>query len=150
MLNDQLDELGFEAEDMSFADELKQMAVFSTDGEDEERLKTYILAQVPANLKSDLDAYILNRTATFAARRQGGAVQSISAEADRTAVLRFYGYLQRLQRVPQGADLSISLLCRSSAVQTWATSLRATRRGCRTRNSASSARSPTTSTASSR
>jgi hypothetical protein len=58
LLNDQLDELGFEAEDMSFADELKQMAVFSTDGEDEERLKTYILAQVPANLKSDLDAYI--------------------------------------------------------------------------------------------
>ena len=113
LLNDQLDELGFEAEDMSFADELKQMAVFSTDGEDEERLKTYILAQVPANLKSDLDAYILNRTATFAARRQGGAVQSISAEADRTAVLRFYGYLQRLQRVPQGADLSISLLCRA-------------------------------------
>ena len=56
LLNDQLDELGFEAEDMSFADELKQMAVFSTDGEDEERLKTYILAQVPANLKSDLDA----------------------------------------------------------------------------------------------
>ena len=113
LLNDQLDELGFEAEDMSFADELKQMAVFSTDGEDEERLKTYILAQVPANLKSDLDAYILNRTATFAARRQGGAVQSISAEADRTALLRFYGYLQRLQRVPQGADLSISLLCRA-------------------------------------
>eukprot|EP00966_Prymnesium_polylepis_P240349 5558229-Prymnesium_polylepis.1 len=37
---------------MSFADELKQMAVFSTDGEDEERLKTYILAQVPANLRA--------------------------------------------------------------------------------------------------
>eukprot|EP00966_Prymnesium_polylepis_P179173 4148236-Prymnesium_polylepis.1 len=34
-----LDELGFEAEDLSFADELKLMAVFSTDGEDEERLK---------------------------------------------------------------------------------------------------------------
>ena len=95
MLNDQLDELGFEAEDMSFADELKQMAVFSTDGEDEERLKTYILARVAPLLKTDLDAYILNRTATFAARRQGGAVQSISAEADRTALLRFYGYIPR-------------------------------------------------------
>jgi len=113
VLKDQLDELGFEAEDLSFADELKTMAAFSTDGEDDERLKTYILARVPANLKSDLDAYILHRTATFAARRQGGAVQSISAEADRTALLRFYGYLERLQRVPQGADLSISLLCRT-------------------------------------
>ena len=100
VLKDQLDELGFEAEDLSFADELKTMAAFSTDGEDDERLKTYILARVPANLKSDLDAYILHRTATFAARRQGGAVQSISAEADRTALLRFYGYLERLQRVP--------------------------------------------------
>ena len=40
-------------------------------------------------------------------------MQSISAEADRTALLRFLGlYLDRLQRVPQGADLSISLLCR--------------------------------------
>ena len=83
------------------------------DGENEERLKTYILERVPPTLKSDLDAFILNRTATFAARRQGGAVQSISAEADRTAVLRFFGYLHRLQRIPQGADLSISLLCRA-------------------------------------
>ena len=113
VLNDQLDELGFEAEDLSFADELKTMAVFSTDGEDEERLKTYILTRVPPSLKSDLDAFILTRTATFAARRQGGAVQSISAEADRTAVLRFFGYLERLQRIPQGADLSIGLLLRA-------------------------------------
>jgi hypothetical protein len=116
--------LGFEAEDMSFADELKTMAVFSTDGEDEERLKTYILSPMPPSLKSVLDAYILNRTETFAARRQGGAVQSISAEADRTAVLRFFGYLNRLQRVPQGADLSINLLCRADLgdlVQAYAT-----------------------------
>eukprot|EP00966_Prymnesium_polylepis_P093715 2168391-Prymnesium_polylepis.1 len=35
LLNDLLDELGFEAEDMSFADELKTMAIFSTDGEDD-------------------------------------------------------------------------------------------------------------------
>jgi hypothetical protein len=124
LLEDKLDELGFEAEDVSFADELKQMAVFSTDNEDDERLKTYILARVPPALKSDLDVYILNRTATFAARRQGGAVQSISAEADRTALLRFFGYLERLQRVPQGADLAIDLLCRADLgdlVQDYAT-----------------------------
>jgi len=36
---------------------------------------------------------MLNRTETFAARRQGGAVQSISAEADNTALLRFYGWM---------------------------------------------------------
>ena len=39
--------LGFEAEEISFADELKTMAVFSTDKEDDERLKTYILERVP-------------------------------------------------------------------------------------------------------
>ena len=39
-------------------------------------------------------------------------------------MLRFYGYLQRLQRVPQGADFSISLLCRADLgdlVQLYAT-----------------------------
>ena len=113
VLNEQLDEQGFEAEDLSFADELTMMATFSTDQEDDERLKTYILQRVPPLLKSDLDMYLLARTATFAARRQGGAVQSISAESDRTALLRFYGYLERMQRVPEGADLYISLLCRA-------------------------------------
>ena len=91
VLNDQVDEMAFEAEDLSFADDLKTMAVFSTIKEDDERLKTYILARIPPMLKTDLDAYLLHRTATFSARRQGGAVQSISAEADRTALLRFYG-----------------------------------------------------------
>ena len=56
---------------------------------------------------------LVSEQAVEHARRQGGAVQSISAEADRTALLRFYGYLERLQRVPQGADLSISFLCRT-------------------------------------
>ena len=113
VLNEQLDEQGFEAEDLSFADELTMMATFSTDQEDDERLKTYILQRVPPLLKSDLDMYLLARTATFAARRQGGAVQSISAESDRTALLRFYGYLERMQRVPDGANLYIDLLCRA-------------------------------------
>jgi len=124
LLNEKLDEVGFEAEDISFADELKTMAVFSNDTEDEERLKIYILERVPPALKSELDTYILHRTATFAARRQGGAVQSISAEADRTALLRFFGYLQRLQRVPEGAELSLKLLCRpdlGDLVQAYAT-----------------------------
>lgn len=124
VLNDKLDEQAFEAEDISFADELKTMAVFSADKEDDDRVKTYILARVPPMLKTDLDTYLLCRTATFAARRQGGAVQSISAEADRTALLRFYGYLERLQRLPQGADLSINLLCRADLgdlVQDYAT-----------------------------
>ena len=83
VLDEKLDEQGFEAEDLSFADELTMMATFSTDQEDDERLKTYILQRVPPLLKSDLDMYLLARTATFAARRQGGAVQSISAESDR-------------------------------------------------------------------
>ena len=42
---------------------------------------------------------------TFSARRQGGAVQSFSAEADKTALLRFYGFFQRTDRVPAGEFL---------------------------------------------
>ena len=92
ILNEQLDEQNFEAEEMSFAQELLTMPAFSTDKEDEDRLKTYILQRVPPMLKSELDAYLLYRTDTFAARRQGGAVQSVSAEADSTSLLRFFGW----------------------------------------------------------
>ena len=52
LLNEQINNEGdFEAEDMSFAMELTTMPPFSTDTEDEERLKTYILQHVPAALK---------------------------------------------------------------------------------------------------
>ena len=67
------------------------MSTFSAVAADEERMKTYILSPVPSILKRELDEYIVFRTSTFAARRQGGAVQSVSAEADKTALLRFYG-----------------------------------------------------------
>ena len=45
------------------------------------------------------------RTATFAARRAGGRVESISAEGDKTALLRFFGYLTNTNRVPGGVLL---------------------------------------------
>ena len=61
------------AEEMSFAVELQTMPAFSSDKDDEERLKTYILQRVPPGLKGDLDAYLLYRTETFAARRAGAA-----------------------------------------------------------------------------
>ena len=64
ILNEQLDEQNFEAEEMSFAQELLTMPAFSTDKEDEDRLKTYILQRVPPMLKSELDAYLLYRTET--------------------------------------------------------------------------------------
>ena len=56
-----------------------------------------------------LGGHSVFRTSTFAARRQGGAVQSISAESDKTALLRFFGYMHRLGRLPQGQLLT----CRS-------------------------------------
>ena len=68
------------------------MPAFSVDKDDETRLKTYILQNVPPLLKKELDTYLLYRTETFAARRAGGAVQSISAEADNMALLRFFGW----------------------------------------------------------
>ena len=96
---------------------------------DEQRLATYILTghSVSPQLKRELGAFLSYRTATFAARRQGGAVQSISAEADKTALLRFYGYLERLNRIPENQLLTIAVpLCkvRLSAASAWAQSVR--------------------------
>jgi hypothetical protein len=109
-LNEKLDDAGFEAEEMSFAQELQTMPAFSSDKDDDERLKTYILQRVPPMLKTELERYLLYRTETFAARRQGGAVQSISAEADNTALLRFFGWMQATNR-PTTAD-SITFMIR--------------------------------------
>jgi hypothetical protein len=109
LLNEQLDEQGFEAEEMSFAQELMTMPAFSADADDETRLKTYTLTRVPPLLKSELEQYTLHRTATFAARRQGGAVQSISAETDCNALLRFYGWMAATHRADVGGDFSFML-----------------------------------------
>ena len=68
-------------------------------------MSTYIMTPVPSILKSELSEYIKYRTSTFAARRQGGAVQSISAEADKTSLLRFFGYMQRTNRIPADQPL---------------------------------------------
>ena len=123
-LEEQIEAQGdFEAEELSFAEELTRMPAFAPIQDDEARMSTYILQRVPPILKSELDAYITYRTATFAARRQGGAVQSISAEADKTALLRFLGYLQRTNRMPEGASLNLFFLLRAdlgSMVQEYA------------------------------
>ena len=136
-LNDKLEALEaeqvFEVEELSFAEELTQMPVFSAVQDDEERMKTYILNPVPSILKKELDEYIVYRTATFSARRQGAAVQSISAEGDKTALLRFFGYLDRNHRIPEGALLYLPFMIRSDLgdiVQEYASWLQNTQR-CR-------------------
>jgi hypothetical protein len=115
VLNERLDDMNWEAEEMTFAQELTSMPVFQAVADDEQRIGTYTLRpnMISPVLKRELNAYIFFRTATFAARRQGGAVQSISAEADRTHLLRFFGYLDRLNRIPDGELLLISLLSRA-------------------------------------
>ena len=73
------------------------------------------------------------RTSTFAARRAGGAVQSISAECDKTALLRFYGYLTRTHRIPEGALMYLPFMIRADLgdiVQQYALWLQNTQR-CR-------------------
>ena len=47
VLEEKLDDSNFEAEEMSFAQELTTMPDFSTDKDDDERLKTYILQRIP-------------------------------------------------------------------------------------------------------
>jgi hypothetical protein len=112
VLEEKLDDLDFEAEELSFAEELTTMPAFTSDHDDEKRMKVYIMQRVPPILKSELDGYITYRTATFAARRQGGAVQSVSAEQDKTALLRFFGYLEKTRRLPEGAMLYLDFLNR--------------------------------------
>ena len=109
VLEEKLDDSNFEAEEMSFAQELTTMPEFSTDKDDDERLKTYILQRIPPMLKRELDRYLLYRTETFAARRAGGAVQSISAEADNTALLRFFGWMSATVRPLVGDSLEFML-----------------------------------------
>ena len=110
VLEEKLDDANFEADESSFASELMTMPAFSADKDDDARLKTYILQRVPPMLKKELDSYLLFRTQTFAARRAGGAVQSISAETDTTALLRFYGWMAATNR-PVLAD-SITFMIR--------------------------------------
>ena len=57
VLKEKLDDANFEAEEMSFAQELQTMPAFSAEKDDETRLKTYILQNVPPMLKKELDTY---------------------------------------------------------------------------------------------
>ena len=109
LLNEQLDEQGFELDEQSFAQELMTMPSFVSDADDETRLKTYVLQRVPPGLRKELDTYLIHRTETFAARRQGAAVQSISAETDVNALLRFFGWQAATHRADVGGDLSFML-----------------------------------------
>ena len=107
------------------------MPTFQAIPDDEQRMATYILQSVPAMLKAELNEFISYRTATFAAKRQGGAVQSISAEADKTALLRFLGYLDKTNRMPDGAALSIVFMIREDlgdVVEAYATWLQHTQK----------------------
>ena len=61
------------------------MAKFTTVAADDEKMLSYALSPVPVPLQREIDAFILHRTATFAARRAGGAVVSVSAEGDKQA-----------------------------------------------------------------
>ena len=114
LLDEQLEAHGdIEAEDVTFSEELQQMAKFSSDSDDEEKMLRYALNPVPAALKTSMEGYITSRTAVFAARRAGGATASTTAESDVQSLYRFYGWMQRTNRVPHGASMGLSLLERA-------------------------------------
>eukprot|EP00966_Prymnesium_polylepis_P134263 3103621-Prymnesium_polylepis.1 len=93
----------------SFAEELQQMAPFTGDAEEEGRMRSYAITNPPAMLTSELKAYVAARTSVFDSRRSGSAVVSATVEGDTQSVLRFFGYLQRTHRVPEGAWLYPSM-----------------------------------------
>ena len=69
---EQFDE-GFEAEEKTFAEELMDMPKFCGEKTDDQKMAVYALAKqkVTPTLRRQLEAYVLHRTATFAARRCG-------------------------------------------------------------------------------
>ena len=75
-----------------------------------------------------LSKYVATRTAVFDARRSGSAVVSVTVEGDTQSVLRFFGFLQRTNRTPEGACFYLSsFLVRSdlgNLVQAYAERLR--------------------------
>ena len=96
VLLDAIDEHGYEAEEMTFAEELTTEAPFVPTAEDETKLKQYALSPVPSILRSELDQYIRHRCATFAAKRSGAAVVSATAEHDTQSLLKCERALHRL------------------------------------------------------
>ena len=66
LLDEKLDDANFEAEEMSFAQELQTMPIFSADRDDEARLKTYILQRVPPMLKKELGDFSGQRRSPLA------------------------------------------------------------------------------------
>lgn len=112
VLLDKIDDHGYEAEEMSFAEELTMEAPFTPTVEDETKLKQYALSPVPAILKSELNSYIRQRCAVFASKRSGAAVVSATAEHDTQSLLKFYGWMARYNKIPEGQLLHLSLLGR--------------------------------------
>ena len=112
----------------SFTEELQKMAPFAASAEEEGRMKAYAMANPPAMLTSELKAYVSARTSVFDARRSGSAVVSTTVEGETQSILRFFGFLQRTNRVPDGAFLYVSeFLVRADLgdlVQTYAEWLR--------------------------
>ena len=112
LLQDQLDEHGFEAEDFTLAEELTQVSSFVDSAADEAKIRQYALVPLQS-LKSQLAAYVAHRTAVFAARRTGGSVVNATAEHDTQCLLRFFGWMHRVGGVPDGATLDITFLARA-------------------------------------
>ena len=110
VLEEQLEEHTFEAEDQSFAQELTSMAAFASTPADDAKLRNVQLSPVPTNLARQLDSFLAHRTSVFAARRQGAAVVDSSCESDKASLLRFFGWLKTTDRVPEGGELSLDLL----------------------------------------
>ena len=112
LLQDQLDEHGFEAEDFTIAEELTQVNVFVSTAGDEQKLQTYSLNPTQS-LRSQLASYVDHRTATFSARRSGGSVAASTAESDTESMLRFLGWAFRYGNLADGTSLDITLLARA-------------------------------------
>jgi len=113
LLDEQLEDQGLEVEDISFGEELTMMAKFACVTDDDRKMQTYAINPVPGPLKASMEKYVANRTAVFSARRAGGAAASSTAESDVQSLYRFFGWMHRTNRVPQGALLWLSFLERA-------------------------------------
>ena len=81
------------------------MHPFTADADEEGRMRAYAMTNPPSMLTTEMKHYVAARTTILDGRRTGSAVVSATVEGDTQSVLRFFGYLQRTHRVPDGAYL---------------------------------------------
>ena len=81
-------------------EEMNAFEPYAEADEDAEKLSSYTLQRPSRHLRTQLAAYVEHKTKKLAFNRSSSAVESVTAESDVRAVLRFLGWLHLTQKQP--------------------------------------------------